>query len=340
VDEVIKLDVIDFAKEQLLNDLAELENARKSKDYDDDRYKLKLAGILSNYDVKRETNEVFDSDIQEKISVFLSAKKIEGLSPKTLENYRLELNLFDKALIKNVSDITSNDIRLYLSRYDNLKMSTIRKKLWVLKSFFGWLHTEEVISRNPTAKVKPPKVESLMVKTFSIEELEMMRESCQTLRERTLVECLYSSGARLSELQQLNISDVDFQDKSSKVIGKGQKERIVYFSIKAIFYLRKYLRSRNDDCEALFITQRKPYRRITNRGIQREIRIISERAGISQNISPHWYRRSMATNMMEKGASLSAVQHILGHSSPNTTQLYCNVPEEMKKEQHRKYLPL
>jgi len=331
---------IDFAKEQLLSDLAELENSRKSCSFNDDRYKLKLAGILSKYEVKREISEIFETDIQEKINVFLSAKKIEGLSDKTLKNYKYELDIFDKAVQKNTMDITSNDIRLFLSRFDELAMSTLAKKLWVLKSFFGWLHNEEVITRNPTAKVKSPKQEKLLVKTLSIEEFEMIRESCITLRQRTLVECLYSTGCRLSEIQQLNIKDINFREMSAVVYGKGRKEREVFFSVKAIFYLKKYLDSRDDDCPALFVTMRKPYRRVANRSIQDEINKIAEQAELDHGVTPHWFRRTMATRMLETGAHLSAVQNILGHNSPDTTQHYINVTEEFKREQHKKYLPL
>ncbi len=334
------MEVIDFAKEQLLSDLAELENSRKRSNYNDDRYKLKLAGILSKYEVKREISEIFATDIQEKINVYLSAKKIEGLSEKTLQNYKYELDMFDKAVNKDTADITSNDIRLFLSRFDELAMSTLAKKLWVLKSFFGWLHNEEVIARNPTAKVKSPKQEKLLVKTLSIEEFEMIRESCITLRQRTLVECLYSTGCRLSEIQQLNIKDVNFRDMSAIVYGKGRKEREVFFSVKALFYLKKYLDSREDECPALFTTYRKPYRRVSNRSIQDEVNKIASQAEIEHGVTPHWFRRTMATRMLETGAHLSAVQNILGHNSPDTTQHYINVTEEFKREQHKKYLPL
>lgn len=334
------MEVIDFAKEQLLNDLAELENSRKSNNYNDDRYKLKLAGILSKYEVKRELTEIFETDIQEKINVYLSAKKIEGLSEKTLKNYKYELDMFDKAVSKNIANITSNDIRLFLSRFDDLSMSTLAKKLWVLKSFFGWLHTEEIITRNPTAKVKSPKQESLLVKTLTVEEFEMLRESCKTIRQRTLIECLYSTGCRLSEIQQLNIRDINFRDMSTVVFGKGRKEREVFFSVKAMYYLKKYLDSRDDDCEALFVTYRKPYRRVSNRSIEDEVNKIARLADIDHVVTPHWFRRTMATRMLETGAHLSAVQNILGHNSPDTTQHYINITEDFKREQHKKYLPL
>lgn len=330
--------MIDFAKEQLLSEIAELEKAKGTGQISDDRFKLKLAGILANYDIKRETHTMFTSDIAEKANVFLSGKKIEGLSPLTLSGYKLELKMFEEAVKKEAENVTSNDIRMYLSRFDHLKMSTISKKLSVLKSFFTWLHTEEIITRNPAAKVKPPKQEKLIVKALDIEELELVRESCKTLRQRALIECLYATGCRLSEIQQISIPDINFQEMSTKVIGKGSKERIVYFSFKAMFHLRRYLASRKDDCEALFVSERRPYRRITNRSIEREIRKIGETANLEKGLSPHWFRRTLATLLLGNGAELAAVQAILGHEDPETTLRYAKVTENYKKDQYKKYL--
>lgn len=332
------MEVIDFAKEQLLDDIVELSKLKDSGNLNTDRFKFKLAGILSKYEVKREIHQSYNSDIEEKTNVFLSAKKIEGLSPTTIEGYKIELRLFNKSIIKKVNEINSSDIRFYLSRFDHLKMSSISRKLSVLKSFFNWLHTEEIIPRNPTSKIKPPKQEKLMVKSLEIEDLELVRESCKTLRQRALCECFYATGTRLSELQQLNINDIDFQAMQAKVIGKGNKQRVVFFSFKAIFHLKKYLNSRNDDCEALFVTERKPYRRISNRGIEREITKIGEIAGLEQGISPHIFRRTLASLLLANNCELAAVQSILGHESPEVTLRYSKVTDNFKKEQYKKHL--
>jgi integrase/recombinase XerD len=147
---------------------------------------------------------------------------------------------------------------------------------------------------------------------------------------------MYATGCRLSEMQQLNITDINFQNRSCKVIGKGNIEREVYFSFKAIYYLKKYLKNRNDNCEALMITERKPYRRLGNRGIQREIGKIGSNAGLK--VSPHDLRRTIATLTLNNGAEITAVQELLGHSSPETTLRYSRITEERKHEQHNKYL--
>jgi integrase/recombinase XerD len=177
-----------------------------------------------------------------------------------------------------------------------------------------------------------------MPKSLSIEELELMRESCVTDRERAFIEILYATGCRLSEVYEINKNDINYQSMSCRVIGKGDKERTVYLSFKSLFHLRKYLNSRTDDCEALMVTERKPYRRLCKRGIQREITKIAKRTGIEKSISTHTLRHTFATLTLNNGAELAAVQSFLGHSSPATTQIYAQLTDERKREQHKRYL--
>ncbi|WEZ09592.1 tyrosine-type recombinase/integrase [Priestia flexa] len=217
-------------------------------------------------------------------------------------------------------------------------MSTIGQKLSILKSFFVWLHAEELIERNPTLKLKTPKTEKRLSKALTIEELEMLREACQTVRQRAFVEILYATGCRLSEVYGLNKDSINFQTMSTNVIGKGNKEREVYLSFKALYHLKKYLKTRDDDCEALMITERKPYRRLSKRGIQFEIRKIAKNAGLEKRVSPHTLRHTFATLTLNNGAELVAIQELLGHSSPETTLRYARITEERKREQHKKFL--
>lgn len=211
------------------------------------------------------------------------------------------------------------------------------KKLSVLKSFFSWLTNEEIIERDPTRKIKPPKKEKLLPKALTIEELELLREFCTNRRERAILEVLYATGGRLSEIQALNIKDIDEQDMSARVIGKGNKEREVYFSFKSMFHLRKYIAERIDNNPALFVTEVKPHNRLSKRGIQREISKIAERAEIKKNCSPHTLRHSFATLTLNNGADIMAIQALLGHSSPATTQIYAHITDNRKKEQYRRH---
>lgn len=298
---------------------------------------IRMEEVLANYDIHRKEQTILEKDIGEKMELYLSSKKLEGLSDVTLVGYRIELNQFTRQFQKATVQITTADIRTYLATFSNAKMSTIATKLSILKSFFGWLVKEEILLRDPTGKVNPPKKEKRLPKGLSIKELETIREACETRRERALIEIFYSTGCRLSELANMKKSDIDYQSMSMKVIGKGNKERVVYLSPKGIFHLEKYLETRSDDCEYLFITLRKPYRGVGNRAIQREIERIESRVDISKKLHPHVMRHTYAQLSMEAGIELADLQHLLGHSNPSTTLVYANVSEERKQAAFKKF---
>lgn len=297
-----------------------------------------ISKIISRYHITKVEQDEVHPDLTEKIEFFLASKKLEGLSPDSLSGYRLELKIFSEKVKKRTHDITAADIRVFLADFPHLKLSSIAKKISVLKSFFGWLTAEELIIKDPTMKIKQPKKEKRLPKALTIEELEMLRESCTTTRQRAFIEILYATGCRLSEIHRLNKKDVNYQSMSCEVFGKGSKERIAYFSFKSLYHLKKYLNNRTDDCEALMVTERKPYRRLSKRAIQREIAKIAAQANLDKKVSPHTLRHTFATLTLNNGAELKAVQDLLGHSSPATTQIYAQLTEEKKREQHRKFL--
>ncbi|MCT8138653.1 tyrosine-type recombinase/integrase [Anaerobacillus sp. CMMVII] len=303
-----------------------------------DEVKSNLSKIITKYHVLLPETDEIHPDLTDNIKLFLASKKLEGHSPRTLEGYQMELKKFAECVKKRTSEISAADIRVFLSQFEHLKMSTVGKKLSVLKSFFSWLAGEEIIQRDPTAKLKPPKTPKRAPKALSVEELEMLREACKTLRQRAFIEVMYATGCRLSEVSALNISDVNFQSMSFKVVGKGNKEREVFLSFKAKHHLEKYLKLRNDEDPALFVTERKPHRRLSNRGIQREIRVIADQSDVKKRVSPHVMRHTFATLTLNNGADIVAVQHLLGHTSPETTMTYAVLSEEKKREQHKKYL--
>jgi integrase/recombinase XerD len=324
------------AGEQLLSDVASvLYDLYPDMNVEDTKGKLSVA--LLKYHIQRVERDEPHPDLQDKIKLFLAAKKLEGLSPITLGSYKLDLMIFADRMRKKAIDVSAADIRIYLAEFETLKNSSISKKLSVLKSFFGWLASEEFIQRDPTTKLKPPKEEKRMPKALSIEELELLRESYTTKRQRALLEILYSTGCRLDEIHKLNQSDINYQTMSCKVIGKGNKEREVYFSFKAMYHLRKYLMNRTDDVDdALFVTERKPYRRLGHRAIQREIGKVAKE--LEKRVSPHTMRHTFATLTLNNGAELAAVQQLLGHESSATTQIYAHYTEERKRDQHKKFL--
>lgn len=300
--------------------------------------RTKLSEVISKYDIRRVESEEVHPDLTEKIELFLSGKKLEGLSPLTLADYKLHLNRFSGQIKKKVEAITAADIRVYLGQFKDQKISSISTKLSVLKSFFGWLTAEEILPRDPTTRIKPPKKEKRLPKALTVEELEMIREACANVRQRALIEVMYATGCRLSEVFGMDRTDVDQSQKSCRVIGKGNKEREVYFSFKAMYHLRKYLLTRNDITPSLFVTERKPHRRLSRRGIQLEINKIAAAAGLSKHVTPHTLRHTFATLTLNNGADLVAVQELLGHENPATTQIYANITAERKREQHRKFL--
>ncbi|WP_242055336.1 site-specific integrase [Cytobacillus firmus] len=206
------------AGEQLMSDVAAYISELVPVNIE--QVKNKLSRILTKYHVKKVEKTEVHPDLTEKIQLFLSAKKLEGLSPITLDSYLLELNTFSKKVKKRVEDITTAEIRVFLGSFEHLKLSSISRKLSVLKSFFGWLTAEEFLQRDPTTKIKPPKKEKRMPKALTIEELELLRESCKTPRQRAFLEVLYATGCRLAEVHALNKSDINYRTASCRVIGK------------------------------------------------------------------------------------------------------------------------
>ena len=298
---------------------------------------IRLEEVLSNYNISRKSLSEIESDIPDNIEVYLASKKLEGFSNKTIKCYNSELMMFSDFFKKPLAQITTADIRKYLSSFSDVKSSTIGTKLSVLKSFFSWLVSEEILLRNPTSKIKLPKTPDRLPKGLTIEELELIRESCQTLRERALIEVMYSTAGRLHEIVNMDKDDINIQKMSTRIIGKGNKERISYLSFKALYHLKKYLNSRSDNNDALFVTERKPFNRISGRSIEREIDEIHKRSGISKKLTPHVLRHSYACLSMDAGIELADLQSLMGHSQPSTTLVYAKVSEERKQQAFKKY---
>jgi len=332
---------------KLINDMARLMNDVRtivstiSPDTDEIKLTFRLEEIINNYDVHRKSNEDLENDLQEKIEMYINARRIEGYSKATLEGYRIELGMFGKFIDKSIVLVNTSDIRKYLASNEKWQPSTVDRKLSVIKAFFSWLVDEELLIKNPASKIKPPKQPKRLPKGLSVKEIEMVREACITNRERALMEVMYSTACRLSEIASMKRSDVDQQNMSINVIGKGNKERTVYLSDKAMYHLSKYLLSRKEPkdgpSEYLFIGEKRPYRDLTGSAIERIVDKIEQRANITKKLTPHVFRHTAATLMTENGADLADVQHILGHENPSTTLIYSHVSEARKKQAHKRY---
>lgn len=317
--------------------LREITTAVKMASNDEVKLAIYLDDLLTNYHIESKDERQYTEDNEDYLSMYINAIRLENYAITTITNYQYELKRFMNYVEKPLLKVKTADVRQYLAAFSHLKSGTIATKLTIIGAFYAWLVREELILKSPTIKIKQPKVPKRLREGLTIEELELVRESCESLRQRALIEVFYSTACRLSELMALNISDINWQDMSAVVYGKGSKERKVFFSFKALYHLKRYLKSRNDDCDALFVTTRCPIRRLTNRGIQYQINKIKLISQVKKPLTPHVMRHTFATLSMDSGIELTDLQHLLGHEDPATTLRYAPVSEERKRQAFKKY---
>lgn len=304
--------------------------------------KTVLQNVLQLYEITQERQELrtVDDSWREDLEDYLMAKALEGRSVKTIERYRYELYRMLSYVNKAVGRINSEDISGYMRAYKKLRKvgnQTLKNVRTVYSGFFTWLHIRGRVSCNIMAMVGQVKVERTLKKPFSDEERERLFRSCETLRDKAIIEFLYSTAVRVSELEGLNRSDIRWNNKDLIVMGKGAKERRVYLNEKTNMYLREYLDGRTDDNEALFVSLRHPYNRLSKQGIEALAARIGKRAEVP-NTHPHRFRRTAATNSLNRGMPLQEVATILGHAKLETTMIYCTVEQESVQLHHKKYL--
>lgn len=282
-----------------------------------------LVELLQDYTVTKVETALTVSDIPEKVAMYLQAKKLEGLSDLTIQNYFYLLRKLAAFTHKQVKDINLNDLRAFLyQECEGLKETTMQVKVTYLQSFFKWLADEEIIDKDPSRKLPKIRVPKRLRQALNIEEVEKLRMACINTRERAILEMLFATGCRLSELVGMNIDDLNFKDNSIRVIGKGNKERIVFFNPKTKVHLDKYLQDKKGHSKALFVGSKKPYERLGNRSVEKIINKIANRAGLDKAVFPHLFRHTMATLGLQSGASIITIQNLLGHSSVITTERY------------------
>lgn len=304
-----------------------------------------LDHVASKYDIqKKETDLViYTGGLPELVKVYLVCKKMAGLSEATLGGYKTILTVFFREINKSPQLVTANDIRLFLYRYQEDKkvsMRTIDKYREYVVRFFAWAHTEGYLQTNPASNITAIKYEEKPREALSQVELEYIRMACVTDRERAIVEFLYSTGARVSELTKLKRNDIDWYEKSVHLFGKGKKHRTSFLNAKAEVALKRYLDSREDDCDSLFVTERKPYRGIQKDGIERIIRMISERveAQVGKHVTPHVFRHTTATSALQSGMAIADISKLLGHESIDTTMIYTHSSVQDVQAAHKKHI--
>lgn len=294
--------------------------------------------IMREYDVQ--TAQVYDrSNLPRRVEAFLAAKRIDGCRPKTIKVYRERLKMFMTQCSKPVQAITTDDLREYLAYLvdeRHLMDNSVQAHINTLRSFFSWLVDEDNIRKSPMRKIKSLKIDKLRSRhPLTAEQLELVRDGCRGYKEKALVEFLVSSGCRVSEVAGLRVDDIDWRDRKCKVIGKGNKERTVYFSVRAKLMLQLYIAERRGG-EALFASSRAPYEPLTDRGIEKMISKLGKRIGMERPLYPHLMRHTFASHALNCGMELTIIQHLLGHSDPKTTLIYAEIdPIRVQYEYNR-----
>lgn len=274
------------------------------------------------------------------IQTFLAAKRVEGCSSKTLTYYDSTIRNVLKSTGKPVQDITTDDLRIYLDAYqtnNGVSKVTIDNIRRILSTFFAWLEDENFIIKSPVRRIHKVKTCKTVKETYSDEFLEIMRDNAESTRDLAMIDLLASTGIRVGELVLINRVDVDFVNRECIVLGKGNKQRKVYFDARTKIHLQRYLSTRTDDNPALFVTLNKPYRRLQIKGVEMRLQRLGRKLGLIR-VHPHKFRRTLATMAIDKGMPIEQVQQLLGHESVDTTLQYAMVNQANVKSSHRKYI--
>ena len=320
-------------KQNMLNDL---NNAQMQKLNEVLEHCLYNVEIIQHKEV---SNEITKTN-EELLSIFLSAKRVEGCSEKTLRYYKASIAKMFSLLHKHSLQITTDDLRQYLADYQKINqcsktnIDNIRR---ILSSFFSWLEDENYIIKSPVRRIHKIKTNKTVKETYTDEALEILRDKCNCLRDLAIIDLLASTGMRVGELVRLNIEDIDFENRECIVFGKGSKERPVYFDARTKIHLKNYVLSRKDNNPALFVSLLKPHNRLEISGVEIRLRKLGRKLHINK-VHPHKFRRTLATKAIDKGMPIEQVQRLLGHAKIDTTMEYAMVNQNNVKISHKKYI--
>lgn len=315
---------------KILNEMAEYLSISQMK---------KLQEVLLK-NMKEQEDSISEATNYDYLEMFIAAKKIEGCSDRTVAYYKATVEHLLKCIDTPIRKITTDEIRSYLAKYQEksgCSKTTVDNIRRNISSFFSWLEEEDYILKSPMKRIHKIKTVQPVKETISDELIERLRDACLCKRDLAMVDLLYSTGIRVGELVRLNVDDISFEERECVVFGKGDKERKVYFDAKAKLHLQDYLKERNDDNPALFVTLDAPHQRLKISGVEIRIRRLG-RSVNAEKIHPHKFRRTMATRAIDKGMPIEQVQKILGHSQIDTTMQYAMVNQSNVKNAHRKYI--
>ena len=307
---------------------------------------LDFADNPQNYDINYEkTNEIL-------VKEFIKSKKTKGLSEATIKAYTTTINTISRWTIKSFLELTSEDLKEFFIFYEeqnNCSKTTLNNIRRNLSSFFRFLTDEEKILINPMLRIPPIKEPKKIKKAFTYNEIEKMRWelskhtylkytnklSILGIRNQAIFELFLSSGIRVGELVTLKIDNVDFDECKAIVTGKGNKERIVYFSEKAKNYILQYLKLRDNDAEYVFTSNSKRNGKMSTTAIEKTIRNLGEEVNVDAH--PHKFRRTFCSYLIKKGMPIDQVQKLMGHESIETTLRYIDMDNETIEMTHKKY---
>ena len=323
-------------KEQIIKEIEQ-----KMSDFLNNEQKKKLSEVLQyvffNIEITKIDNRMME-ETKDYEKLFLSSKRVEGCSERSLNYYKTTIDNMKEKINKKVNFIETDDIRKYLSDYQEeskCSKTTIDNIRRILSSYFSWLEDENYIVKNPIRRIHKIKTAKLVKETFTDEEVETMRDYCKENRDLALIDFLYSTGVRVGELVNVNIEDVNFEDRSCIVLGKGNKQREVYFDARTKIHLQEYINQRNDNNKALFVSLQKPYNRLNISGVEIRLREIGKETNVNR-VHPHKFRRTMATKAIDKGMPIEQVQVLLGHRKIDTTLEYAMVNQNNVKQSYKK----
>ena len=327
----------EFVNDVLRDMLAYLDNGQA------EQLRRVLRHNLFGYEIQRcdrFRDEDVDAENARLTNAFLSAKRIEGCSEKSLSYYRKTIETMSEKIGKGITHITTNDLRSYLTDYQAERKSskvTIDNIRRILSSFFSWLEDEDYILKSPVRRIHKVKTAVTIKETYTDETLETMRDHCDSLRDLALIDMLASTGMRVGELVLLNREDINFEERECVVFGKGGKERMVYFDARTKIHLQNYLVQRTDSNNALFVSLKAPYERLQIGGVESRLRELGKRLSLPR-VHPHKFRRTLATMAIDKGMPVEQLQRLLGHQRIDTTLQYAMVKQSNVKIAHRKYI--
>ena len=315
----------------ILHDMSEIISAKE----------LYALQIVLQKKLNTQNNQTYPYTNIEYMDMFISAKRIEGCSERTLAYYKATIEHMLSIIVVPLRQVQTDDLRAYLAEYqlrNNCSKTTVDNIRRNLSSFFSWLEAEDYIIKSPIRRIHKIRTGSKVKETLSEECIERLRDSCLHIRDLAMIDLLYSTGIRVGELVNLNIGDINFEERECIVYGKGNKQRKVYFDAKAKVHLKRYLEERNDYNEALFVTLDSPFERLQISGVEIRLRKLGRLAALDQRVHPHKFRRSMATRAIDKGMPIEQVQNLLGHQQIDTTMHYAMVNQSNVKIAHRKFI--